>query len=80
MFQCAADAAGLAEIRPYDLRHSFVSLLIAEGRNIVEVARQAGHSPSMALDTYGHVFDELDGAKRRPAAEVIRKARAKVIR
>ena len=80
VFQPAADAAGLGTIRPYDLRHSFVSLLIAEGRNIVEVARQAGHSPSMALDTYGHVFDELDGDKERPAEEAIRKARAKVIR
>jgi len=80
VFQPAADAVGLGTIRPYDLRHSFVSLLIAEGRNIVEVARQAGHSPSMALDTYGHVFDELDGDKQRPAEEVIRKARAKVIR
>ncbi len=80
VFQPAAKAAGLGTIRPYDLRHSFVSLLIAEGRNIVEVARQAGHSPSMALDTYGHVFDELDGGKLRPAEELIRKARAKVIR
>ena len=44
------------------------------------VARRAGHSPSMALDTYGHVFDELDGDKQRPAEEAIRKARAKVIR
>jgi integrase len=80
VFQPAAEAAGLGQIRPYDLRHSFVSLLIAEGRNIVEVARQAGHSPSMALDTYGHVFDELDGANRRPAEEVIREARTKVTR
>ena len=56
--------AGLGHVRPYDLRHSFVSLLIAEGRSIVDVARQAGHSATMALDTYGHVFDELDGAER----------------
>jgi CubicO group peptidase (beta-lactamase class C family) len=53
-----------------------VSLLIAEGRSIVEVARQAGHSATMALDTYGHVFDELDGAERISAEEGIRKARA----
>ena len=50
--------------RPYDLRHSFVSLLIAEGHNVVEVARQAGHSPTMALDTYAHVFEEFDPAER----------------
>jgi hypothetical protein len=27
--------------------------------SVVEVAGQAGHSPMMALNTYGHVIDEL---------------------
>lgn len=76
IFEPAAERAGLGRIRPYDLRHSFVSLLIAEGRSIVEVARQAGHSATMTLDTYGHVFDELDGAERISAERAIRKARA----
>ncbi len=80
VFQPAAKAIGLEGIRPYDLRHSFVSLLIAEGRSIVEIARQAGHSPTMTLDTYGHVFDELDGSARRPAEDVIRDARNTVSR
>lgn len=76
VFHPAAEAAGLGNVRPYDLRHSFVSLLIAEGRSIVDVARQAGHSPTMALNTYGHVFDEIDGGKRLLAEDAIRKARA----
>ncbi len=71
----AASAAGVERPRPYDLRHSFVSLLIAEGHNVVEVARQAGHSPKMALDTYAHVFEEFDPAERVNAADRIRKAR-----
>jgi integrase len=75
VFGAAAERAGLGRVRPYDLRHSFVSLLIAEGRSVVEVARQAGHSATMALDTYGHVFDELDGAERISAEQAIRKAR-----
>jgi hypothetical protein len=32
----------------------------------------------MALDTYGHVFDELDGAERMSAEQAIRKARKRV--
>ena len=40
----------------YDLRHSFASLLIAEGRSVVEVAVQLGYAPTMSLDTYGHVL------------------------
>ena len=71
----AAAAVGVDRGRPHDLRHSFVSLLIAEGHNVVEVARQAGHSPKMALDTYAHVFDEFDPAERVNAADRIRKAR-----
>jgi hypothetical protein len=61
-------------------RHSFVSLLIAEGRSIVDVARQAGHSATMALDTYGHVFDELDGTESISAEDAIREARADLVR
>jgi len=71
----SADAAGVEWARPYDLRHAFVSLLIAEGHNVVEVARQAGHSPKMALDTYAHVYEEFDPTQRIDAAERIRNAR-----
>jgi hypothetical protein len=42
---------------------------------VIEVARQAGHSPTMALETYGHVIEELEGAERRSAEEIIRAAR-----
>lgn len=77
IFARAAAAAGLDNFRPYDLRHSFVSLLFAEGRTVIEVARQAGHSPTMALATYGHVIEELEGAEQSPAEDVIRAARAR---
>jgi integrase len=80
VFDRAVDKAGLGHVRPYDLRHSFVSLLIAEGRSIVDVARQAGHSATMALDTYGHVFDELEGTERISAEDAIREARADLVR
>ena len=66
IFGPAARAAGLENARPYDLRHSFVSLLLAEGANVVEVARQAGHSPTMTLSTYAHLFEELDGPTALP--------------
>jgi len=74
VFTSAAARAGLA-LRPYDLRYSFVSLLIAEGASIVEVARQAGHSPAVALNVYAHVIEELEGGEQRPAEAVIREAR-----
>jgi integrase len=75
IFTPSAEAAGLDGLRPYDLRHLFCSLLLAEGASVVEVARQAGHSPAMTLSTYGHVIEELEGGERRSAEEVIRRAR-----
>lgn len=77
VFKPAAVAAGLpADIRPRDLRGSFVSLLVHEGRSIAEVARQTGHSPEVCLRDYAQVFDEQDPTKRMSAAEIIRAARA----
>jgi integrase len=63
---------------PYDLRHSFLSLLIAEGQNVVDIARQAGHSPNDGAHTYAHVFEEFDPAERMSAADRIRQARDEV--
>jgi integrase len=71
----AATEAQLDRSPPYDLRHAFCSLLIAEGLSVVEIAQHAGHSPAMTLDTYGHVIEELAGTERRPAEDVIREAR-----
>lgn len=61
--------------RPYALRHSFASLLIHEGRSVVYVARQLGHSTAVSMRTYQHVIDELEDAPRIPADEAIMAAR-----
>lgn len=73
----ACVAAGLDPIpRPYDLRHSFVSLLLAEGRTIHYVAGQAGHAAQMTFDRYGHVVAELEDRGRVDAEAEIRRARS----
>jgi integrase len=64
---------------PYDLRHSFASLLIHEKRlSIVEIADQMGHAPTMTSDTYGHVMRDLREAERASAENQIRRARERV--
>lgn len=75
IFGEAAKAVRLDSTRPYDLRHSFSSLLLAEGRNPIEVAAQMGHSPVMTLQTYGHVIEELRGKERQSAEQLIVAAR-----
>jgi integrase len=75
-FTPAVVAAGLPkETRPYDLRHSFASLLLAEHANPIEVAAQMGHTPATLLSTYAGVIEELRGRRTVRAETVIAKAR-----
>lgn len=70
-FQPALDRAGLRRIRFHDLRHTFASLLIANGENIKFVQNQLGHaSAKTTLDRYGHLFPgtQQEAAKRLDAA------------
>jgi integrase len=64
----------LTPVRPYDLRHTFASLLLWEGQPITFVAQQLGHSPQTCLSTYAHVMDGVEA--NVPAEMTIRAARA----
>ncbi|MBV8946092.1 MAG: hypothetical protein JOZ95_11780 [Solirubrobacterales bacterium] len=68
----------MAHARPYDLRHSFASLLLHEGRSVIFVARQLGHDARLTLTRYGHVIDELDDRPRIEAEAAIKDARLAV--
>src|SRR5438067_13606228 len=74
----ALEACGVAYQRPYDLRHSFASLLLHEGRSVIYVARQLGHDARLTLSTYGHVMDEFEDTPRVDALTAIAEARAAV--
>ena len=64
-------------MRAYDLRHSHVlKCRSPRGSTLCEVARRAGHSPTMCLSTYAHVFEEFEGRTIDLEAEILR-ARAK---
>jgi len=65
--------------RPYDLRHSFASLLLHEGHSVIYVARQLRHDARLTLSTYGHVIDELDDVPRIDAEAAIAEARAMLV-
>jgi len=55
----AVEAAGLGGLRVHDLRHSFVSIMVAAGANPKEVSTWAGHSSvAFTLDRYGHLYDD----------------------
>jgi integrase len=55
----AAEEAGVPWVGFHSFRHTTASMLISEGRNIVQVSRWLGHhSPSFTLDVYAHLMDE----------------------
>jgi integrase len=79
VFQPASEKAEVGPVRPYDLRHALVSLLLRERLSVVDIARQAGHSPTIITSTYAHLIDELEGTEGRSAEVEIRAARSKLV-
>ena len=61
-FGAAAEAIGIPDLHPHELRHTAASLAIASGADVKVVQQMLGHaSATMTLDTYGHLFeDRLD--------------------
>src|SRR3989338_3268266 len=56
-FQPALRMAGLRMIRFHDLRHTYTSLLIAQGENVKFIQSQLGHaSIQTTMDRYGHLL------------------------
>ena len=52
--------ADLPAIRPYDLRHTHATLLLAAGENEKVVSERLGHpSVALTLDTYSHVLPDM---------------------
>lgn len=58
-FKPALRRAGLPQIRFHDLRHTFASLLIAQGEHPKLISEQLGHaSVQITLDRYGHLMPQ----------------------
>ncbi|MBW2608368.1 MAG: site-specific integrase [Deltaproteobacteria bacterium] len=67
LFAPALRKAGLRRIRFYDLRHSYASLLVAQGEHPKYIQVQMGHSSiNVTMDTYGHLMNNVnqESAKR----------------
>ena len=58
LFHGARDRAHLADVTFHALRHTFASILIAQGHDVQFVSRQLGHTKtSTTWDTYVHLFE-----------------------
>jgi len=76
----ALERAGLGYFRPYDLRHSYVSLRLREAKvNRYVLAAENGHSVSVMEETYAHVIRELDACGPVDPDAMIVEARARAL-
>jgi integrase len=71
----ARKQAGLDEVRVHDLRHSFASFLVNNGRSLYEVQRILGHTQIKTTQRYAH----LDQSSLLSAVNEISKAAPNVL-
>jgi integrase len=54
------EKAGVLRIRIHDLRHTYATVALKNGANLLAVSRQLGHArPSTTSDIYGHIDSEM---------------------
>jgi integrase len=57
----ALKAAEIEAIRFHDLRHTYASLMLAQGENVKYIQTQLGHSsPTVTLNVYSHLLKETN--------------------
>lgn len=54
-FQRYTAKSGLPRIRIHDLRHSFASMLLKNGENVLVIAELIGDTPEQVIKTYCHI-------------------------
>jgi integrase len=79
IYKPSAENVDLPTLKPYDLRHTWVSLRIAEKRlSIAEIAEQLGDKISTMLDVYTHVINEYRGRRALDIDKEIERARRRL--
>ncbi len=58
-FRYYCDKANVPKIRMYDLRHTYVATMMAEGKELYQISSRIGHSSfSTTINKYGHLSTE----------------------
>ena len=71
-FKPIVKAASLEPLRPYDLRHTCATLLLAGGEHPKVVAERLGHSSTvMTMDVYSHVLPTMQEAAAEKLEELL---------
>jgi integrase len=71
-FKRVIERAGIPKVRFHDLRHTAASLMLNNGIPVIVVSKILGHSkPSVTLDIYGHLYNEMQGEASRLMDELV---------
>jgi len=71
-FNRVIERAGVPKVRFHDLRHTAASLMLNNGIPVIVVSKILGHSkPSITLDIYGHLYNEMQGEASRLMDELV---------
>ena len=71
-FRKILNKASLPEIRFHDLRHTAASLMLNNGVPPIVVSKRLGHAnPSITLNTYGHLYVEMQSEAARIMDELV---------
>ncbi|WP_354444684.1 tyrosine-type recombinase/integrase [Ottowia thiooxydans] len=66
--------SGIKGLRIHDLRHSFASLLVNDGRSLYEVQQILGHSDPKVIMRYAHLSTKALQEAANAASVVVKKA------
>ena len=64
-------AAGITNLRPHDLRHSFASALASKGASLPLIGSLLGHSNASTTHRYAHLFQDAERAATEEVGAVI---------
>jgi integrase len=71
-FNRVLERAGVPKVRFHDLRHTAASLMLNNGIPVIVVSKILGHSkPSITLDIYGHLYNEMQVEASRLMDELV---------
>jgi integrase len=75
LLDAAIEKAQVKRLTPHGLRHTFASLLIADGVPVSEVSHYLGHkNPAVTLAVYTHFVKQETGAMHNLAASILEAA------
>lgn len=74
------EAAGIADVRQHDLRHTYASILASSGLSLPIIGQLLGHTKAQTTLRYAHLLDDpLRAATERAAAVITGKPAAAVV-